>query len=111
MPLLPAFESRLTLRHDRLGLDFVNTAGNHASAEPHEWLQSYADLLEWAEDKRLLPAAAAAQLRAEAERHPAVAEAARAGAVELREALYRLFLAHVHAHTPEAADLAALNTA
>ncbi len=111
MPLLPTFEAALSLRHDRLCLDFCNTAGNHASAEPNESLQTYADLLAWAERRGLLSAPALARLRALAEQQPAAAEAARGQAVELREAVYRLLLAHAHAGAPLPADLAALNTA
>ena len=111
MPLLPSFEAVLTLRHDRLCLDFCNTAGNHASAEPSEYLKTYADLVAWAERVALLPAPAAARLRALAEQHPAAAEAVLGQAVELREAIYRLLLAHAHAGPPPPADLAALNTA
>lgn len=115
MPLLPAFEARLNLKNDRLCLDFANTVSNHASAEPGEYFKTYADLLAWAERAGLLPAPAVERLRALAERHPAAAEAVRAQAVELREAIYRLLLAHAdahaHAHTPPPGDLAQLNTA
>jgi predicted RNA-binding Zn ribbon-like protein len=111
MPLLPTFEAALALRDDRLCLDFCNTVSNHASAEPGEYLQTYADLLAWAERVKLLPGEAAERLRAAAERHPAAAEAVRRQAVELREAIYRLLLAHVHAHAPDPADLAVLNEA
>ncbi len=111
MPLLPTFEAALTLRHDRLCLDFCNTVSNHASADPGEYLQAYADLLAWAERVALLPTPAAARLRALAEQQPAAADAVLRQAVELREAVYRLLLAHAHEGTPPPADLAALNLA
>ncbi len=111
MPLLPAFEDRLTLKNDCLCLDFANTVSNHASAEPGEYLQVYADLLAWAARAALLPAPAVERLCTLAERHPAAAQAARAQAVELREAIYRLLYAHAHGHAPQPSDLALLNTA
>lgn len=109
MPLLPTFEASLTLRHDRLCLDFCNTVSNHAGPEPGEHLPTYADLLAWAESKALLPASAAERLFTLAAQHPAAAEAAHAQAVELREAVYRLLLAHAHGTVPPPADLAVLN--
>jgi predicted RNA-binding Zn ribbon-like protein len=111
MPLLPTFEAALTLTNDRLCLDFCNTVGNHASADPRDHLATYADLVAWAERVALLPAPAAARLRALAERDPAAAEAVHGQAVELREAIYRLLLAHTHAHAVAPADLLALNAA
>ncbi len=71
MPLLPTFEAALALRHDRLCLDFCNSAGNHASAELSAYLVTYADLLAWADRLALLPAPAAARLRVLAARSPA----------------------------------------
>jgi predicted RNA-binding Zn ribbon-like protein len=109
MPLLPTFERNLNLRHDRLALDFTNTVGNHASAEPSEGLNTYTDLAHWAEYLGLLPAPAAERLRALAERQPAAAEAVRAQAVELREAIYRLLLAHRRGEGVEPDDLLRLN--
>src|SRR5690242_11150413 len=109
MSLLPTFERSLHLRHDRLALDFTNTVGNHASAEPSEGLPTYADFIAWAERLGLLPAAAVERLRAEAERQPAAAETVRSQAVELREAIYRLLLAHVRGEAVEPADLLRLN--
>ena len=53
----------------------------------------------------------AQQLRAEAERRPAEAEAVLQRIITLREALYRMFLAIVEDGAPEDADLALLNAA
>jgi predicted RNA-binding Zn ribbon-like protein len=83
----------------------------YASAEPNDHLLAYADLLAWGERRGLLPAPAAARLRALAEQQPAAAAAVLGQAVELREAIYRLLLAHAHESAPPPADLAALNTA
>ena len=80
MSLLPSFEAALNLTNDRLCLDFANTVGNHASAEPREHLETYADLLAWAERKGLLPPAAALRLLAAAERDPAAGPGRGAGA-------------------------------
>ena len=112
MSLLPSFEAALNLTNDRLCLDFCNTVGNHASAEPREHLETYADLLAWADRKGLLPPAAAARRLAAAGRDPAAAEAVRQRALELREAVYRLLLVSAgHAHDLDPAGLETLNAA
>jgi predicted RNA-binding Zn ribbon-like protein len=89
----------------------TNTVSNHANSEVGEYLLTYADLLAWAAGVGLLSGPALDRLRANAERHPAAAEAVRQRAVELREAIYRLLLAHAHGGVPAPADLAVLNAA
>jgi predicted RNA-binding Zn ribbon-like protein len=94
----------------RLCLDFANTVGDRG-AEPNEHLGSYGDLIAWAEQAgAIAPREARALLRRAAER-PAVARRALAEAIELREALYRVFAAVATGRSPRAPDLAIVNAA
>lgn len=92
-----------------LALNFCNTVHWHRRPQPTELIDSYEQLLVWAQKAELLSAREAAQLRREAAKRPAEAEAARQRAIELRETLYRLFAAHAHAQKPSAADLEMFN--
>jgi len=91
-------------------LDFANTVDNRPTAT-RELLRSYGDLVTWAEQSRILDAAAAAELRAEAERRPGAAESALAGARALREAIYAIFSARAGGRGAPAGALATLNAA
>jgi predicted RNA-binding Zn ribbon-like protein len=95
----------------RLCLDFANTVGWRGSDAPAEHLGSYGDLVAWAEQARAVaPRDARALLRRAAAR-PAEARQALAGAIELREALYRVFAAIAAGRPPRAPDLAIVNAA
>lgn len=98
----------LSLIGGRLSLDFVNTADTHGPAVGDK-LVAYADLLWWALRVGMLDEPAAAPLFAAAEADPAGAERVLAAAVELREALYRVFIAARGGGVADAADLAVLN--
>jgi predicted RNA-binding Zn ribbon-like protein len=106
-----SYEAELKLESGWLGLDFANTVSWHASDHPQEHLSTFADLVAWAERIRLLGPAAAQALLAQASQRPAEAEAVLAGAVELREAVYRLFVAVSRGQPGDPADLALLNAA
>jgi predicted RNA-binding Zn ribbon-like protein len=92
-------------------LDFANTAGWHASAETVEHLPGYEDLVAWAEHAGALPATEAAALLREAKRHPERAGRALAQAVELREAIYRVFSPIAQQRAPAPDDLVILHQA
>jgi len=93
----------------RLCLDFANTAGWHASETPVESLADYHKLLVWARRHGVVDDVQAEALAKRAERSPDRAARALAGAVDLREAIYRAFrdVAHGGAAAPQ--DLAVLN--
>lgn len=95
----------------KLPLDFANTAVWHASTQPKEMLQSYADLIAWSKDASLLTNSKAKCLLVEAEINPNEAEATRDKAIELREVIYRVFSAIVEQSEPKKTDLALLNAA
>jgi predicted RNA-binding Zn ribbon-like protein len=87
-------------------LDFVNTVTGR-DAEPRDWLDSYARLLEWAGRAKLLPPKSLAALARRAERDPGAAERALAKAKRLREALFGIAgaIAARRAPPPEALEL------
>ena len=87
-------------------LDFVNTTGNRAGSVPRERLGSLADVATFGHRAGLLGATEAREL-VRAGRQSG--EGALGGVIELREALYRLFLAALEGRAPAAKDLALLN--
>jgi predicted RNA-binding Zn ribbon-like protein len=106
---IPSTVSTLTLDAGRPCLDFANTADWHASSEPVECLRGYDDLVIWAWRADILDEAKARQLIDQARHQPAAAAAVLAQAVELREALYRIFSAAAAGASAVPADLALLN--
>jgi predicted RNA-binding Zn ribbon-like protein len=90
-------------------LDFANTVGWHASASPEEKLHSYADLGLWAFRSGLLTKAETRRLLRDAKDNPAQAERALRRAIELREAVYRIFVALIQGGAPAEEDLAGVN--
>jgi predicted RNA-binding Zn ribbon-like protein len=94
-----------------LALDFVNTVGGMRGVTPNEHLHGYPDLVAFGRQTGVLGEREAARLAEEARRAPALAEAALAGAIALRETLYRIFLDRAEGQPPKQADLDALNAA
>lgn len=98
----------------KLCLEFANTADWHAADEPVENLVSYEALVDWATRVGIRSEESARELKAQAALRPALAEQIHAWALELREAIYRIFAAidadPDHAK-PALADLALLNEA
>jgi predicted RNA-binding Zn ribbon-like protein len=86
-------------------LSFINTLSSRPLPEPVETLTSYDALVGWAREQRLISAAAAARLLAEARRHPHQAGAVLSRAKEFREALHALALAVEQQRQPAAAVL------
>jgi predicted RNA-binding Zn ribbon-like protein len=101
----------LQRREGWLCLDFANTAEWHASNQPTEHLQTYADLVVWAQTKGILTAQEAETLLQEAQLRPDAAAAVLCRAIELREVIFRIVSAVVAGNSPPPADLAALNEA
>jgi predicted RNA-binding Zn ribbon-like protein len=94
-----------------LCLDFANTNDWHASEHPEERLHSYADLVSWGEEAGVLAADQAEILRQLADQQPEGARRAYAQAINLREALFRLFSAVSAGEGTDPQDLAILNAA
>src|SRR5688500_18670894 len=98
----------LNLIGGRLSLEFVNTVDTH-DTRIDDKLNAYADLVWWALRVGMLDEAVAAPLFARAEAEPAAATEVLARAVELREAVYRVFAGARSGEAADEADLAVLN--
>ena len=92
----------------QLAIDFTNTVGSRGDA-PEEHLRTFGDLVAWAEARGILPRAGADRLRREAAHRASAARTALDGALELREALYRVIEAAAARRRPAPADLAIVN--
>jgi predicted RNA-binding Zn ribbon-like protein len=95
----------------RLCLDYINTVEPRTGPVARDWITGYPDLVEWARHGGILGEAAAAALLRAAAARPAAARAAFQAAIDLREALYRLFAAIVDGTGPADADLEVLRGA
>jgi predicted RNA-binding Zn ribbon-like protein len=84
-------------------LDFANTLDGRATQHPEEYLRTYADLVRWAGHSGLLDAATARRLAPAAR---LAAEAALRTALDLREAIFRVFAAVGRGDQATAVDLA-----
>ena len=94
-----------------LSLDFTNTLNDRASGHPRELLNSYGDVVSWSQEAQLLTDDEAKRLFAEADRQPEHATAVLQRAIEVREAMFRLFLALAEDAIPQESDLNILNAA
>jgi predicted RNA-binding Zn ribbon-like protein len=92
-----------------LSLDFCNTMGGKRGAVPREFLNSFGDLIAWWEQAGLIASSDTSELRRKAQADPGAAEVVLARAIELREAIFRIFLALAHDESPADNDLAVLN--
>jgi predicted RNA-binding Zn ribbon-like protein len=101
----PAFE----LIAGNPALDFTNTLSGDRFHAPKEKLNDYGDLLAFSRQAGLIDAARARTLSDRAARDPAEASRVLARAIELREAVFRIFWALGSRKKPASADLAFLN--
>lgn len=92
-----------------LSLDLANTNEWHASANPTEHIRDFADFVTWGEQSGLVSAELAAPLHRMAAEHPEQAAYAYTRAIQLREALYRIFSSRYANRPIPQADLAVLN--
>jgi predicted RNA-binding Zn ribbon-like protein len=90
-------------------LDFANTLDGRRGYRTSERLRSYGDLLAWSRQAGVLGSTAARRLARVAARQPTQSAAVLARALELREALYRIFDAYIAGRLPTRADLATLD--
>lgn len=90
-------------------LDFTNTVGWHAGANPIDRLHTYEGLIDWLRDNHMLdPREHDAHLR-RSRRSPAAARHALRRAIAIRELIYRTCAAIAHHRAPARADLARLH--
>ncbi len=97
------------IRRLRWCLDFSDTVDWRNTDHPEESLHSYIDLVTWSQSMHLLTAHEAEHLLQEARHHSKEADTVFHQAINLREAIYRIFSALTHRKTPQNADLNILN--
>jgi predicted RNA-binding Zn ribbon-like protein len=101
--------SHLARLGGRTCLDFVNTVSSRVQPDFSEYLPDYCALAAWARQVDLIGKQRAFDLQRMAANAPQAARRAHRAAVELREALYRIFSAIIDGETPRHSDMAALN--
>ena len=92
-----------------LSLDFTNTLGNYASADANEYLQSYADLIEWGRQAGIFNASEIQNLTHLSQQGNKPAELVLKRSHDLRMNLHQIFSAVAENQKPREADLADLN--
>ena len=90
-------------------LDFANTAEFHASEQPDERLNSYADLVSWAAAAGIISRQVVKALLSSSKENPKRAKKALQDALELREIIYSIFSTLADDNPPRQKDLAEFN--
>ncbi len=90
-------------------LDFLNTVGGVRSGAHNEKLETYADLLQWAETGGALTRSDTAKLAAAAREHPDAAARVLKRAKVFREALHNVIAGLMRGRPAAKADLAVVN--
>ncbi len=93
-----------------LCLDYCNTVGGKRGLIAREHLNSYGDFVAWSRQAGLVDRVGAATLAAKADQQPSAAAEVLERAVELREAIYRIFAAVAERKAPAPVDIALLNS-
>lgn len=93
----------------KLCLDFSNSADWHASENPQENLNTYNDLVRWSLRAGILSEGDVQKLIRRAERKPSESEKVLRRAIELREAIYRIFSSVAAGSLPKKDDLSVLS--
>jgi len=99
----------LKLKGGKVCLNFTNTMGWHTSAHPVEWLHDYGDLVRWSRRVQSITEDQSTVLLRLATEHPEVAEEVYRRAIQLREALFHIFLAVLRSEALPEEDLAVFN--
>src|SRR5258707_1432055 len=94
----------------RVCLEFVNTVSGKRGINPTERLHDYRNLVSWSRQVGIFDESEVKGLLAQAQQSPEQAERVYRDAIDLREALYRIFTAVAAQREPQAGDLAILNT-
>ncbi len=93
----------------KLCLDFANTVGMHASKNPRERLNTYQDLVIWSLQTGIISEDDAQRLTSKAKKNPSGSDKVLKHAVNLREAIYRIFSSIAAGSLPLQKDLSLLN--
>ena len=100
----------LELKSGHPALEFTNTVHNHASEHPTETLFKYEDLLAWAKEVGLLSPEQEQILIRKAANRTDDAALVFAKSLELRESIYRIFVAQAKEKPPTNEDSMILNS-
>jgi len=100
----------LKLLGGELCLDFSNPVGWHDSDDPREGLNNYSDLMLWSKHVGILTDGEAQKLMDKASKRRSEAKRVLEKAIELREAIYRIFSSFIGKSQPEDRDLSILNS-
>ncbi len=92
-----------------LCLDFANTVDDRTEEHPQELLMSFDDLVAWSKQAQVLTEPEARQLLEKSEQHHSEANRVLKRAVEVREAIFRIFKAVAEGEAPEDEDLVLLS--
>jgi predicted RNA-binding Zn ribbon-like protein len=92
-----------------LCLDFANTVEDRTEIQPYELLISFTALVSWSQQAQVLTEQEAQQLSEKAEQRPSEATRVLKRAVEVREAIFRIFKAIAEDASPEDEDLVTLS--
>lgn len=90
-------------------LDFANTVHCYGCEDLGEYLNTYIDLIAWSRHVGTISDKEAETLSRRAVGHPAEAKSAHSRAIELREAIYRIFTIALEGQSPAKDDLAVFN--
>ena len=94
-----------------LCLDFANSVDDRTEIQPEELLISFTALVSWSQQAQVLTEQEAQQLSEKAEQRPSEATRVLKRAVEVREAIFRIFKAIAEDASPEDEDLVVLSAA
>ncbi|QBD75330.1 hypothetical protein EPA93_04680 [Ktedonosporobacter rubrisoli] len=97
------------MKRGQLCLDFMNTVGWRPSSHAEERLTCYADLLHLGKQAAIFTDEQQSKLLSQAQQQPETSGHLYQRALQLREALYRLFLSVIKGEERDSADLALLN--
>ena len=92
-----------------LCLDFANTLDDRTDVHPQELLNSYNDLVLWSQQADVLTEKEARRLLEKAAQRPSETTRVLKRAVEVREAIFRIFKAIAEDESPEDEDLITLS--
>jgi predicted RNA-binding Zn ribbon-like protein len=121
MKVFNSSAAEMRLIGGRLCLDFVNTVDGRKNDSARRRSQSvnslvlgdklrdYSDLVAWSQHSGIVTATEAGRLNLESKRKAAEARAVFDRAIELREALHRIFKATVTGRMPQSVDLETVN--
>ena len=98
------------LKSGHPALEFMNTVHYHASEHPGETLFKYEDLLAWAKKVGLLGREQVEILARKATAQPDEVAALLGKSLQLRESLYRIFVARTKDKSPAEEDMRILNS-